>query len=392
MGMADSSLEDAWRRHHPYLVNLAYQMLGDIGDAEDVAQETFLRLSRTEGIDDVRAWLTVVAGRLCLDHVRSARHRYESAAGETILEQRASLGQSLDPADRVTLDNQVGDALLQVLRRLSPGERVAFVLHDVFKVPIAEIAETVGRPIGSCRQLARRARAKGSGSKSAAQRRHSRRTPRGDRAVHHGLCHRGFHAVDRRTGFDGLGCRDLAGRSASTNADQLRPRSGRDEPAAACRSGRDARLRADRAAGATRVRGAAAVRRACAERARRPGHKDRSDGGPVSAWVDRHEIGRNFYDSGSFSLMPSPLAILAAFFDRLGHHEPATTICGFAVTPLTRKAFPEITTAITHVREVLGDDVYRSFARTGENMTNAAMATFAFEQIDQARAELLRAG
>lgn len=112
MGMVDSSLEDAWRRHHPYLVNLAYQMLGDIGDAEDVAQETFLRLSRTEGIDDVRAWLTVVAGRLCLDHVRSARHRYESAAGETILEQRASLGQSLDPADRVTLDNQVGDALL----------------------------------------------------------------------------------------------------------------------------------------------------------------------------------------------------------------------------------------------------------------------------------------
>jgi hypothetical protein len=108
--------------------------------------------------------------------------------------------------------------------------------------------------------------------------------------------------------------------------------------------------------------------------------------------VDRHEIGRNFYDSGSFSLMPSPLAILAAFFDRLGHHEPATTISGFAVTPLTRKAFPEITTAITHVREVLGDDVYRSFARTGENMTNAAMATFAFEQIDQARAELLRAG
>ena len=95
MGMADAQLEDAWRRHHPYLVNLAYQMLGDIGDAEDVAQEAFFRLSGTEGIDDVRGWLTVVAGRLCLDQVRSARHRYESATGETILEERASLGHLL---------------------------------------------------------------------------------------------------------------------------------------------------------------------------------------------------------------------------------------------------------------------------------------------------------
>src|ERR1700749_3623924 len=80
---------DAWRRHRPYLINLAYQMLGDVGDAEDVAQEAFLRLSRTdqEEIEDVRAWLTVVTGRLCLDQVRSARARYErpgdigSAAG-----------------------------------------------------------------------------------------------------------------------------------------------------------------------------------------------------------------------------------------------------------------------------------------------------------------------
>ncbi|MEX3650817.1 sigma factor, partial [Mycolicibacterium porcinum] len=71
--MSDSaSIEAAWRAHHPYLVNLAYQMVGDIGDAEDVAQEAFLRLARTdaEHLDDVRAWLTVVAGRLCLDHVR----------------------------------------------------------------------------------------------------------------------------------------------------------------------------------------------------------------------------------------------------------------------------------------------------------------------------------
>ena len=160
MGMTDSRLDDEWRRHRPYLVNLAYQMLGDIGDAEDVAQEAFLRLSRVEysGIDDVRGWLTVVAGRLCLDQVRSARHRYESPAETTVLETR--LTPSVDPADRVTLDDQVSGALLAVLHRLSPGERVAFVLHDVFKVPFDEIAETVGRPVGTCRQLARRARLK----------------------------------------------------------------------------------------------------------------------------------------------------------------------------------------------------------------------------------------
>src|SRR6516165_6600706 len=164
MGMTDSRLADDWRRHRPYLVNLAYQMLGDIGDAEDVAQEAFLRLSRVEysGIDDVRAWLTVVAGRLCLDQVRSARLRYESPAETTVLETR--LTPSVDPADRVTLDDQVSGALLAILHRLSPGERVAFVLHDVFKVPFDEIAETVGRPVGTCRQLARRARVKFAGA------------------------------------------------------------------------------------------------------------------------------------------------------------------------------------------------------------------------------------
>jgi RNA polymerase sigma-70 factor, ECF subfamily len=158
MGMTDAQLQDAWRRHHAYLVNLAYQMLGDIGDAEDVAQEAFARLSRADGIDDVRGWLTVVAGRLCLDHVRSARARYESPIQTTVLETRPN--PSPDPADRVTLDDQVSGALLEVLRRLSPGERVALVLHDVFKVPFEEIAETVGRPVGTCRQLARRARVK----------------------------------------------------------------------------------------------------------------------------------------------------------------------------------------------------------------------------------------
>ncbi|MBO0865734.1 MAG: RNA polymerase sigma factor SigI [Mycobacterium sp.] len=153
---------EAWRRHRPYLVNLGYQMLGDVGDAEDIAQEAFLRLSRADPsvIEDVRGWLTVVVSRLCLDQLRSARARHERP--EDLGPEVAALNQSRrpDPADRVTLDDEVRAALLEVLRRLSPGERVSFVLHDVFGVPFDTIAETVGRPVGTCRQLARRARTK----------------------------------------------------------------------------------------------------------------------------------------------------------------------------------------------------------------------------------------
>src|SRR5579875_381575 len=155
-------LAEAWQRHRPYLVNLAYQMLGDVGDAEDVAQKAFLRLSRVDlsQIDDVRGWLTVVAGRLCLDEVRSARARREHP--EDLGPDVAALNQSrrVDPADRITLDDEIRTALLEVLQRLSPGERVSFVLHDVFGVPFDAIADTVGRPVGTCRQLARRARSK----------------------------------------------------------------------------------------------------------------------------------------------------------------------------------------------------------------------------------------
>jgi RNA polymerase sigma-70 factor (ECF subfamily) len=152
------AVDAAWRSHRPYLVNLAYQMLGDIGEAEDVAQEAFLRLSRASQVDDVRAWLTVVAGRLCLDQMRSARVRHEQPDESGALD--VAVSREADPADRVTLDDEVRTALLEVLQRLSPGERVAFVLHDVFQMPFEDVAETVGRPVGTCRQLARRARAK----------------------------------------------------------------------------------------------------------------------------------------------------------------------------------------------------------------------------------------
>ena len=97
---------------------------------------------------------------------------------------------------------------------------------------------------------------------------------------------------------------------------------------------------------------------------------------------------RNYLDSGNIATSRSPLAILAGLLCQLGHYEPAATIADFADDPLTRMAFPEITTTIAHLREVLGDDRYESLARAGRAMTNAAMATYAFEQIDLARAQL----
>ncbi len=98
---------------------------------------------------------------------------------------------------------------------------------------------------------------------------------------------------------------------------------------------------------------------------------------------------RHFADAGSFSHLPVPLAILATVFNKLGHHEPAATISAFAAAPLTRTGVPEIDTTISHLREVLGDEVYESLACKGETMTNAEMAAYALEQIDRARADLL---
>jgi predicted ATPase/class 3 adenylate cyclase len=97
---------------------------------------------------------------------------------------------------------------------------------------------------------------------------------------------------------------------------------------------------------------------------------------------------RHYYDSGSFSLMPQALAVLAAYFDVLGIYEPAATISEFAATPFSGTAWPQITTAITHLRDVLGGETYQAFARAGATMTNAAMAAYALDQVDQARAAL----
>ena len=96
---------------------------------------------------------------------------------------------------------------------------------------------------------------------------------------------------------------------------------------------------------------------------------------------------RNYHNSGSTTIR-TPLATLAVLFDRLGRYEPAATIAGFARSPFSATGVPEISTAITHVRDVLGDQTYGSLARKGETMTTAAMVTYAYDQIDQARTEL----
>ena len=111
-------------------------------------------------------------------------------------------------------------------------------------------------------------------------------------------------------------------------------------------------------------------------------------GDPVAAFDHLTLAIRNFHNAGDTTAIRVPLAVLAVLFDRLGRYEPAATIVGFALSPIAAAGVPEITTAITHLRDVLGDQTYESLARKGETMTTAAMATYAYDQIDQARAEL----
>lgn len=147
----------AWRDHRRHLLDIGFRMLGHIAEAEDAVQEAFARLARADldSIDDVGGWLVVVVSRLCLGRLRSAR-RHPTMPTAALTERPAD--GAFDPADRVTLDDNVGIALRLVLERLSPAERTAFVLHDVFQYPFEAIAEIVGRSPAACRQLAGRAR------------------------------------------------------------------------------------------------------------------------------------------------------------------------------------------------------------------------------------------
>ena len=153
------------------LINLAYRLLGSLADAEDVVQETYARWyamsgPQQEAIESPGAWLTTVASRICLDLLRSARARRERYVGEWIPEPLPEPAEwtsgagaiTADPADRVTLDESVSMAFLVVLDSMTPAERVALILHDVFGYPFAEVAQVTGRTPAACRQLASSAR------------------------------------------------------------------------------------------------------------------------------------------------------------------------------------------------------------------------------------------
>ena len=157
------------------LINLAYRLLGSLAEAEDAVQETYARWyamtrRQQDAIESPGAWLTTVASRICLDLLRSARARRERYVGEWIPEPLPEPGEwvsgraggsAADPADRITLDESVSMAFLVVLESMTPAERVAFILHDVFGYSFAEVATIVGRTPAACRQLASSARRRG---------------------------------------------------------------------------------------------------------------------------------------------------------------------------------------------------------------------------------------
>jgi RNA polymerase sigma-70 factor (ECF subfamily) len=167
---------DAVMSERRRLINLAYRMLGSLAEAEDAVQETYARwyaMSREEqdAIASPGAWLTTVASRVCLDILGSARARRERYTGEWIPEPLpepaewpgattagSTTGGPADPADRVTLDESVSMAFLVMLESMTPGERVAFILHDVFRYSFAEVARITGRTPAASRQLASSAR------------------------------------------------------------------------------------------------------------------------------------------------------------------------------------------------------------------------------------------
>lgn len=163
--MSEPDLSDVMNERRQ-LINLTYRLLGSLADAEDVVQETYARwyaMSRAQqhAIESPGAWLMTVASRICLDVLGSARARRESYVGDWIPEPVPASTEwagAADPADRVTLDESINMAFLVVLESMTPAERVAFILHDVFRYSFGEVAEIVGRTPAACRQLATSAR------------------------------------------------------------------------------------------------------------------------------------------------------------------------------------------------------------------------------------------
>jgi RNA polymerase sigma factor (sigma-70 family) len=158
----DVTVDDAqeFEQHRSHLQAVAYRMLGSVTEAEDAVQESWFRLNRSETgqVENMRGWLTTVTARVCLDMLRARRARREDYVGEELPEPIVTLPQENGPEDEAILADSVGLALLVVLDTLTPAERLAFVLHDMFGLPFEEIAPIVERTPAATRQLASRAR------------------------------------------------------------------------------------------------------------------------------------------------------------------------------------------------------------------------------------------
>ncbi len=156
-------LVDQFETHRAHLRAVAYRMLGSTGEADDAVQEAWLRVSRsgTGGVENLGGWLTTIVSRVCLDILRSRRSRREASLEESDVRMPDPIvgrEDRVDPEQEALLGDSVGLALLVVLQSLSPAERLAFVLHDMFGMPFAEIGPIVGRSATAARQLASRAR------------------------------------------------------------------------------------------------------------------------------------------------------------------------------------------------------------------------------------------
>jgi RNA polymerase sigma-70 factor (ECF subfamily) len=151
---------EQFQRHRPHLEAVAYRMLGSVTEAEDALQEAWLRLSRSqqETIHNARAWLTTIVGRVCIDMLRARRSRREDHVGAWVPEPIVEVDEQADPEQQMLMADTVGLALLVVLETLTPPERVAYVLHDMFGLPFAEIGDIIDRSPEAARQLASRAR------------------------------------------------------------------------------------------------------------------------------------------------------------------------------------------------------------------------------------------
>lgn len=163
---AKQFLAEQFEAHRTHLKAVAYRMLGSVSEAEDAVQEGWLRFSRadTSNVDNLGGWLTTVVSRVCLDVLRSRRAHPEESLEARLPDPIISRDDTADPEREALLSDAVGLALLVVLDTLSPAERLAFVLHDMFAVPFTDIAQIVGRSEDATKMMASRARRRVQGS------------------------------------------------------------------------------------------------------------------------------------------------------------------------------------------------------------------------------------